>query len=358
MLIVDAHEDIAYNALRYNRNYASSALNIRRSERNSPNMHENGLACLGHDEWLSGRIGIIFATLFSPPYSHYSGDSAKMYYQNSDQAHKLAHNQLDYYLHMEEKDDFQIIRNLSELEFVITSWDETNNRKPVIGLVLLMEGADPIRSPGEVEYWHKNGVRIIGPAWAGTNYCGGTGDPGPLTNLGEELLENMADIQMILDLSHMSERSFDQAIENYEGVVIASHANPRFAANLSTPERLLTDLQIRKLVERDGGIGVVPYNKFLKTGWNKSDDKTTVPIRRLAEMIDYICQLTGSCQHVGIGSDFDGGFGAESIPFPMDTIADLVLIGDEIATLGYNRREVTSFMSENWLQVLRRGIPT
>ena len=163
---------------------------------------------------------------------------------------------------------------------------------------------------------------------------------------------------MILDVSHMSERSFDQAIENYEGVVIASHANPRFAANLSTPERLLTDLQIRKLVERDGGIGVVPYNKFLKTGWNKSDDKTTVPIRRLAEMIDYICQLTGSCQHVGIGSDFDGGFGAESIPFPMDTIADLVLIGDEIATLGYNRREVTSFMSENWLQVLRRGIPT
>ena len=358
MLIVDAHEDIAYNALRYNRDYSTSALNIRSAESNSQNMLANGLACLGHDEWLSGHVGIIFATLFSPPYSHYSGDSAQMYYQNADQAHKLAHNQLDYYLHMEEKDDFQIIRNLSELEFVITSWDETNNKKPIIGLILLMEGADPIRSPDEVEYWHNKGVRIIGPAWAGTNYCGGTGDPGPLTNLGEELLENMADMQMILDVSHMSERSFDQAIENYDGVVIATHANPRFAANLSTPERLLTDLQIRKLVERDGVIGVVPYNKFLKTGWDKSDDKKTVPIRRLAEMMDYICQLTGSCQHVGIGSDFDGGFGAESIPFPMNTIADLVLIGDEIATLGYNRHEVTNFMSENWLQVLRRGIPT
>ena len=115
MLIVDAHEDIAYNALRYNRDYSTSALNIRSAESNSPNMHANGLACLGHDEWLSGHVGIIFATLFSPPYSHYSGESEKMYYQNSDQAHKLAHNQLDYYLHMEEKDDFQIIRNLSEL---------------------------------------------------------------------------------------------------------------------------------------------------------------------------------------------------------------------------------------------------
>ena len=357
MLIVDAHEDIAYNALRYNRDYATSALDIRTTEINSKSVIDNGLACLGRDEWLSGHVGIIFATLFSPPYSHYSGDSEKMYYRNSEQAHQLAHNQLDYYLNLEQKDAFQIIRNRTDLDTVVTSWDEVSNRKPVIGLVLLMEGADPIRSPGEVEYWYKNGIRIIGPAWAGTSYCGGTGDPRPLTNLGEELLENMADIQMILDVSHMSEHSFDQAIENYEGVIIASHANPRFAADLITPERLLTDTQIHKLVGRGGVIGVVPYNKFLKSDWRKSDDKKTVPVRRLAEMIDYICQLTGSCQHVGIGSDFDGGFGAESIPFPMDTVADLVMIGDEIATLGYNTQEVEHFMSENWLQVLRRGLP-
>ena len=121
---------------------------------------------------------------------------------------------------------------------------------------------------------------------------------------------------------------------------------------------MLTDSQIRQLVDRDGVIGVVPYNKFLKTGWSKSDDKKAVTVRRLAEMIDYICQLSGSFQNVCIGSVFDGGFGAESIPFPMDTVADLVLIGDEIATLGYNRNEVTQFMSENWLQVLRRGLPT
>ena len=357
MLVVDAHEDIAYNALRYNRDYATSALGIREAEINSEAVIENGLACLGRDEWLSGNVGIIFATLFSPPYSHYSGNSEHMYYRNSEQAHKLANNQLNYYLTLEQKGDLQIIRNRTDLDKVVASWDELSTGNPIIGLVLLMEGADPIRSPSEIEYWYKNGVRMIGPAWAGTRYCGGTGDPGPLTSLGEELLVNMADVHIILDVSHMSELSFDQAIEIYEGVVIASHANPRFAAELSTPERLLTDLQIHKLVERDAVIGMVPYNKFLKTDWRKSEGKKSVPIRRLAEMIDYICQLTGSCQHVGIGSDFDGGFGSESIPFPMDTIADLVMIGDEIATLGYDPQEVKQFMSENWLRVLRRGLP-
>jgi len=168
----------------------------------------------------------------------------------------------------------------------------------------------------------------------------------------------MSDLNYILDVSHMSELSLEQSIDMYDGVVIASHSNPRYAAKLDTPERLLSNVQIHNIAQTNGVIGIVPYNKFLKTHWDKSDNRNNVTIQRVAEMIDYICQLTGSCNHVGIGSDFDGGFGAESIPLPMNTIADLKMIGEEIATLGYNVKEINQIMSQNWINVLNRVLPS
>ena len=162
---------------------------------------------------------------------------------------------------------------------------------------------------------------------------------------------------IILDVSHMSERSFEQTLESYEGVVIASHANPRYAAELSTPERALTDDQIRKLAARQGVIGIIPYNRFLRTGWRPAEGKHAVSVKRVAEIMDYICQLTGSSQHVGIGSDFDGGFGAEAIPHPMDSVADLHMIGTALAELGYDSSQVTQMLSGNWLAALQRGLP-
>ena len=357
MLIVDAHEDIAYNALKYNRNYLTSALNIRAVESNSKTVQETGIACLGKQEWLSGKIGIIFATLFVPPFSHCDGNQEHMYYKNSDEAHYLAVQQLNYYHDLDQTDCFKIIFNQNDMQTVINSW-HNKNIQPIIGLILSMEGADPVRTIDELEYWYDHGLRLIGPAWSGTRYCGGTGDPKGLTKPGENLLETMSDLNYILDVSHMSELSLEQSIDMYDGVVIASHSNPRYAAKLDTPERLLSNVQIHNIAQTNGVIGIVPYNKFLKTYWNKSDNRNNVTIQRVAEMIDYICQLTGSCNHVGIGSDFDGGFGAESIPLPMNTIADLKMIGEEIATLGYNVKEINQIMSQNWINVLNRVLPS
>jgi membrane dipeptidase len=160
----------------------------------------------------------------------------------------------------DEHPTFRVIRNRADLDAVTGSWEAQPPAQRRVGLVFLMEGADPIRAPDEVQHWHERGVRLIGPAWRRTRYCGGTGDPGALTCAGEALLEHMAACGIILDVSHMSDRNFEQALEHYDGIVIASHANLRCAADLNTPERALSDDQIRKLAARDGVIGVIPYN--------------------------------------------------------------------------------------------------
>jgi membrane dipeptidase len=226
-----------------------------------------------------------------------------------------------------------------------------------VGIVRLMEGADGIRQPKEIEWWVERGVRIVGLAWAGTRYAGGTGEPGPLTADGRRLLVEMASQRTILDLSHASDESFLEAAERYEGVVIASHANPRaMVKDPPRPERYLSDDMIRVLAERGGVVGLVPYNRFLKADWRPEDPRQDIRLDRVLDMIDHLCQLTGSAGHAGIGSDFDGGFGVERTPAEIDTVADLGLIGSGLKRRGYADPDVEKILGGNWLRVLRQGL--
>ncbi len=135
------------------------------------------------------------------------------------------------------------MRTQAELDAVIETWQPgkeiADHRQ---GIVLLMENADPISEPKQFEEWYERGLRIVGPAWQASRYCGGTGQPGPLTDLGRDLLEVMAGFNAILDLSHMAEESFLEAVDRYEGIVIASHSNPR---RFRDSDRHLSDEMIR-----------------------------------------------------------------------------------------------------------------
>lgn len=356
MFVVDAHEDIAWSALTFCRDYTSSAIAIRESEANTSMAQYNGRASLGLKEWRSGQVAVIFATIFVPPCRRCPVGWEAYCYHNALEAHKLAQMQLDYYRRLEDQHQFIIIRDIGNLDAVLEKWNDDTDVGRKIGLVLLMEGADPIRSPHEAEYWADQGVRIIGPAWAGTRYSGGTGEPGKLTDHGYQLLEVMDDLGLILDLSHMSEESFAQALDIFQGTIIASHSNPRRIAVPDHPERSLSDEQIIRLAERKAVIGIVPYNSYLKTQWKPVDGKEAVSIERVAEAVDAICQITGSSSHVGIGSDFDGGFGAEAIPNEMDTVADLRKIGDALGEQGYREEDVGHVLAGNWISMLRRGL--
>jgi membrane dipeptidase len=164
----------------------------------------------------------------------------------------------------------------------------------------------------------------------------------------------MANFKAILDLSHLAEEACLQALDHYDGTIIASHSNPRTFRNT---DRHLTDTMIRKLAERDGVMGIVLYNRFLSDDWTSGDPKSKIPLSRVIDAIDYVCQLTGSARHVGIGTDFDGGFGQESIPEDMDTVTDLMKITNALNTRGYSPVDVEAIMGGNMIHKLRQALP-
>jgi len=368
-IIVDAHQDIAYNMIAHGRDYTRSVEETRRIEAPSP-IPGAGESVLGWPEYQRGRVAIIFSTLFAAPKRTRSGGwEENILYANFEQAHRLYQAQLDIYHRLVDEHPalFRLIQTRPELEAHLAMWDkpvsrpdDPEDRRPLghpVGLVVLMEGAEGVRAPAELEAWWAGGVRAIGLAWAGTRYCGGTREPGPLTADGRELLAAMADLGFTLDLSHMDPPAALQALEMYEGPVIVSHGNPLGMLKGSDSNRHLTDAVIDGVIERGGVIGIVPYNRFLVHGWTEQDGKHAVPLQVVTAHMDYICQRAGNARHVAIGSDFDGGFGKESVPAGIDTIADLPKIVPLLAEKGYSQDDIDAIFAGNWLAHLKRTLP-
>ncbi len=355
-IIVDAHQDIAYNMLMFGRDYRHSTAETRAREAGS---EEQGPATIGLPDALRGGVGLVFATLFTEPGRRPLAPGkppSKVAYHTPEQAYHAALQQWDIYERLiDESPRLARVSTRTELDAVLATWADgapVEGRQQ--GLVFLMENGDPIVEPPQFEEWYARGVRVVGPAWAASRYCGGTGEPGGLTGQGRLLLEVMASFEVILDLSHMAEESFLQAVERYEGPLIASHSNPR---RFRDSDRHLSDTMIRLLAERDGVIGAVLYNAFLRNGYTKTDRKETVPLKLAVDAIDYVCQLTGSARHAGIGSDFDGGFGSQHIPDGLDTVADLGRIGDGLRARGYSEEDVQAILGGNMLRKLEQALP-
>ncbi len=343
-LIVDAHEDLAYNALSLGRDPRRSAKQTRAQE---PEVSSNGLATVGLDDFFAGNVRVIFATIYVSPTG--GSNTPGKTYKTSEEANALAQEQLAYYALLAADPRISLITSREDLRRVVEA------REPKIGLVLLMEGADPIIEPRDAQTWYEGGVRIIGPAWSQTRYSGGTGKPGPLTELGKELMQEMSRVGFILDTSHMAEESFFQALDLFQGTVIASHSNTR---KYVPTDRQLSDEMIKALIQRDAVIGAVFFNQFLKYQWRQSGaDKKAVTFATVIDHIKHICDLAGDATHCGIGTDFDGGFGMEATPNEIDTAADLPKFADALSGAGFNDAEVRGIMGGNWLRILERALP-
>jgi membrane dipeptidase len=348
-LIVDAHEDIAWNVLALGRDVRRSALETRRLELATGVPERNGICMVGLPEWLEGNVAVVFGTIYVYP-ARRGRRSGSQVYSNAEEAHTLAQKQVDVYQRLaDQEEQIALVGSRDDLEEVLESWE---GQSPTVGIVPLMEGADPIREPAEVEVWFERGVRLVGLSWkAGTRYAGGDGTGGPLTDLGRELLDVMAELGMVLDVSHLAEESFFEAVGRFEGHVVATHANPR---SLVPGPRQLSDEMIRRLAERGGIVGVVPSNAFLRPDWRT----TPATLDDVVAAIDHVCQVVGDAAHVGLGSDFDGGLGAGDTPPELDTVADLKRIGPALAEAGYDGEHVEAILGENWLRMLGDALPS
>jgi membrane dipeptidase len=352
MFIVDAHLDLAYNAIRNGRELLKPVADIRTME--SREGSKLGTAIVSFPELRDAGVGLVFATIFvAPARSTMFKEDEKLVYSTADEAHEQGQLQLDYYHSLwDEVDYLRPVQNVSDLEMVVSS--QQGNVDPLVGMVVLMEGADPIRNPEELEMWYERGLRVVGLAWDDTRYAAGAWrEGGGITPEGFQLLEVMADLGIILDLTHMGEEGTLQAIDRYEGTIIASHSNARA---LVPGQRQLSDTQIIRLIERDGTIGIVLANPFLKEGHKRGDPKENVTLDHVVAHIDYICQLVGNAQHVGLGTDFDGGFGVEAIPAEISGVSDLPLIAKALGNYGYSDPGIQGIMGDNWLRLLRTAL--
>jgi membrane dipeptidase len=361
-LIIDSHQDIAWNMLTYGRDYTRSAHETRRLEAGTAIPERNGDCTVGWPEYQRGQVAAVFATLFATPArKREAGDT--VLYKNYDEAHRLYRGQIDVYRRLADShpDKFRLVASVTELDSVIDHWSGPagEDEGHPVGMIYLMEGADGIRSPGELSGWYDLGLRIVGLAWAGTRYAGGTSEPGPLTDEGRKLLAAMSDYNFILDLSHMDEAAATEALDRYEGPVIATHSNCAALMKGSETNRHLPDTVIRGLIERDGVIGLIPLNTFLKAGWLRKSGsrRDEVSLDAYIAHIDHVCQLAGDASHAGIGSDFDGGFGYQSIPVELDTIADLQMVASRLTARGYSEADAANVLGGNWLRLLRKYLP-
>ncbi len=355
MILVDGHLDIAMNAVCFGRDPRGSALETRRAEGDLAKRTWRGLRMVGLPELRAGRVAVVFGTMWTAPAGTGDGDAlvARVAYSSAEEAERAGLAQLEVYRRLAEDDEsgFRLIGNRADLESVLAGW--ADGATGDVGIVPLLEGADPLRDPADAGAWFDRGLRIVGLSWRRTRYAGGTGEPGPLTEAGRALLPELERAGLILDLSHASEESFYEALDGFDGSVVASHSNPR---ELCPGDRQLSDEMIRRIAERDGVIGLVPFNMMLMEGWRDAG-RPAVPIARVGEVIHHVTQVTGTHRSAAVGSDFDGGFGAEASPTGLDTVADLPRLADVLSALDFTDEAIWDILGRNWLRFLERALP-
>ncbi|HZU86824.1 MAG TPA: membrane dipeptidase [Anaerolineaceae bacterium] len=361
--IIDAHEDLAWNFQTFARDYRRASTETRALEAGSEIPQLNGDTMLGWPDYQRGQVALVFGTLFLTPKRYQRGEWDHQSYADFNQARRLYQAQADIYHRWNDEtpDYFRLVTNRSSLQAVLAPWDESPadypKRTHPVGVVMLLEGAEGVGDPREMEMWWQAGVRIVGPVWAGTRYCGGTREHGSFTRQGYELLEIMAGLGMTLDISHMDNQSALQALDAFPGWVIASHANARAIIKDVRGERHLTDDALRRLIERDGVVGVVPFNPFLRADWRSGDPRSNVPLDMVAAQIDYICQIAGNAKHVGLGTDFDGGIGWPDVPEGLESISDMQHLASQFQLRGYSDADIAAVFGGNWRRHLERALP-
>jgi membrane dipeptidase len=265
--------------------------------------------------------------------------------------------QLAWYRALEEAGEIKMIATRAELETHVTLWE--NGDPPTIGCILSLEGADSLITPVEyLDRAYAQGLRAVGLAHYGPGrYAHGTHSEGGLTPLGCQLLTEMDRLGVILDVTHLSDDCFWEALKIFSGPVWASHHNCRA---LVPHQRQLSDDQIRALIERDAVIGAAMDGWMIVPGWVQGEttsESCNLRLEQLVEHIDHVCQLAGNTRHVGLGSDLDGGFGGEQTPCDLETIADIGKLCDLLQARGWREEDITNFAHANFLRILRRALP-
>lgn len=352
IFIVDAHLDLAMNAMEWNRDYRKPIQEIREREKGMTDKPDRGQGVVCFPELRRGNIGLVVATQIA---RYVAPDNKLPGWHSPEQAWSQTQGQLAWYRMMEEEGQLFQVKDLATLDHHLQQWDSENELIP-LGYILSLEGADSIVTPRMLERAHHYGLRAVGPGHYGPGrYAQGTNATGGIGAAGRELLKEMEHLNLILDATHLCDDSFWEALDHFNGHVWASHNNCR---KLVEHNRQFSDEMILELISRGAVIGGVMDAWMMVPGWErqKSTPKgMDCNLEKLIDHMDHICQLAGNALHVGIGSDLDGAFGKEQSPYDIETIADLQKIPLLLAKKGYSTTDIENVMHGNWLRFLRKA---
>lgn len=351
MFIFDAHLDLAMNAMEWNRDLTWSVEDIRTSEAGMTDKPDRALNTVSLDAMRKGNIGLCVATQIA---RYVKRDSSLPGWNSPHQAWAQTQGQLAWYKSMEAIGEMVQITNKLQLEAHLALWSTDNIKKP-IGYILSLEGADSIVTIDHLDKSYEQGLRAIGPAHYGPGtYAHGTDSSGGIGNKGKALLKRIEELNLILDATHLCDRSFWETMDVYNGPIWASHNNCRkFVAH----NRQFADEQIIELINRNAVIGIALDAWMMVPNWVRGVSTPKgmgVTLEQMINNIDHICQLAGNSKHVGMGTDLDGAFGKEQCPSDLDTIADLQKVGAVLQKKGYSDEDIENIMSKNFIDFLRR----
>ncbi len=244
-------------------------------------------------------------------------------------------------------DNFYKIYNTEEIYIIKNKEDISSpelNKK--IGVMLTIENGTAISGNlNNIKKLYNKGIRMMGVVWNDNNdlACGAnTQNDIGLTNLGKLYVKELEKQKIIIDVSHMSKKSFYDTMENTTSPIIASHS---CAYKLCNHPRNLEDDQIKYIARRNGVIGVCFCKAFLT-------DKDKATSEDIVNHIDYIANLVG-VDYVALGSDFDG-LEEHNIPENVRGVKDFKIIINQLKDKGYSSQDVEKICSKNFLRVLKK----
>jgi membrane dipeptidase len=323
---IDGHLDLAYLA-------------VRGRDLRQP-IADPAAGCVNLPALRSAGVNVAFATIFTElgvdpatqPHGFLTSDDV-------DDAERAGMQQLEIYESLEAEGELTIVRTLADLD----------RPAPLPRIVILMEGADPIRSPDHVAEWARRGVRLVGLTWAlGSRYAGGNARPGPLSALGREMVRALDAAGIVHDASHLADEALEGVLALARGRIVATHSNCR--ALLKENQRHLRDDQIKAIAARDGIVGLNLYSTFLAT-----DRRATVD--DCVRHVGHVAKMFGHRRGVALGSDMDGGFGPEKLPEGVDEPGKLGALTAGLEEIGWATGEREAFASGNWDRFLREVLP-
>lgn len=342
------------NAMEWNRDLRLPVRDLRQRESGLRDKPDRGKGTVSLPELRKGGIGLVVATQIA---RYVLPGSPLQGWNSPEQAWAQTQAQLAWYQTMVEQGEMVMIRDARELKAHLGLWESRLPGQDLpVGFILSLEGADSLVNPDYLDRAYQSGLRALGPAHYGPGrYANGTDSSGGLNEAGRSLLKKMDELHMILDLTHLCDEAFWDALDYYSGPVWASHNNCRA---LVPHNRQFSDDMIRALIQRGAVIGGALDAWMMVPGWvrgQSSPESTGYRLERVMDHFDHICQLAGNALHIGLGTDLDGAFGKEQCPSDLDTIADLQNFPELLSKHGFTMDEIRGILHGNWLRFLNQA---